>query len=69
MKSGGAGNGGTHHVMARANRRGVTFFEDGDQDAYLDLLAEQMCKTEEVCAYRLVPDRVSQCPAASKIRR
>jgi hypothetical protein len=69
MKSGGAGNGGTHHVMARGNRRGLILFEDGDQDTNRDLLAEQTCKTEEVCASCLVPDDVSQSPAASKIRR
>ena len=55
--------------MARGNRRGLILFEDGDQDTNRDLLAEQTCKTEEVCASCLVPDDVSQSPAASKIRR
>jgi hypothetical protein len=31
-----------HHVTARGNRREPIFFEDGDQEIYLDLLAEQM---------------------------
>jgi len=30
-----------HHVAARGNRREPIFFEDGDQEVYLDLLAEQ----------------------------
>ena len=33
-----------HHVTARGNRREPIFFEDGDQELYLDILAEQMAK-------------------------
>jgi len=33
-----------HHVTARGNRREPIFFEDGDQDIYRDLLAEQLDK-------------------------
>jgi putative transposase len=33
-----------HHVTARGNRRGPIFFEEGDQDIYCDILAEQMRK-------------------------
>lgn len=31
-----------HHVTARGNRREPIFFEDGDQDLYLDILARHM---------------------------
>ena len=48
-----------HHVTARGNRREPIFFEDGDQDIYCDLLAEQMRKAEvEVWAYCLMPNHV-----------
>ena len=30
-----------HHVTQRGNRREASFFEDGDQEIYRDLLAEQ----------------------------
>ncbi len=33
-----------HHVTARGHRREPIFFEDGDQEVYLDLLAEQLRK-------------------------
>jgi hypothetical protein len=33
-----------HHVTQRGNRRGAIFFEDGDQEVYRDLLAEQARK-------------------------
>ena len=33
-----------HHVTARGNRREPVFFEDGDQDIYCDMLAEQVRK-------------------------
>jgi len=33
-----------HHVTQRGNRREATFFEDGDHEIYLDLLAEQTLK-------------------------
>ena len=33
-----------HHVTARGNRREPIFFEDGDQDLYCDMLAEQTRK-------------------------
>ena len=46
-----------HHVTARGNRREPIFFEDGDQDIYRDLLAEQMRKASvEVWAYCLMPN-------------
>jgi putative transposase len=48
-----------HHVTARGNRREPIFFEDGDQDIYSDLLAEQMQKADvEVWAYCLMPNHV-----------
>jgi putative transposase len=48
-----------HHVTARGNRREAIFFEDGDQDLYCDLLAEQMRKAGvEVWAYCLMPNHV-----------
>ena len=33
-----------HHVTQRGNRREAIFFEDGDHEVYLDLLAEQTLK-------------------------
>ena len=48
-----------HHVTARGNRREPIFFEDGDQDIYCDILAEQMRKAHvEVWAYCLMPNHV-----------
>jgi len=35
-----------HHVTQRGNRREAIFFEDGDHEVYLDLLAEQARKAE-----------------------
>jgi putative transposase len=55
-----------HHVTARGNRREPIFFEDGDQDIYRDLLAEQMRKASvEVWAYCLMPNHIHLilCPA------
>lgn len=41
-----------HHVTQRGNRREAIFFEDGDQEIYRDLLAEQARKADvEVWAY------------------
>ena len=41
-----------HHVTQRGNRREAIFFEDGDQEIYRDLLAEQALKAGfEVGAY------------------
>jgi len=36
--------GAPHHVTQRGNRREPIFFEDGDQEIYRDLLAEQTAK-------------------------
>ena len=48
-----------HHVTARGNRREPIFFEDGDQDIYCDMLAEQIRKAAvEVWAYCLMPNHV-----------
>lgn len=48
-----------HHVTQRGNRREPIFFEDGDQDIYRDLLAEQvMRRGVEVWAYCLMPNHV-----------
>ena len=48
-----------HHVTARGNRREPIFFEDGDQDLYCDILAEQARKADvEVWAYCLMPNHV-----------
>jgi putative transposase len=48
-----------HHVTARGNRREPIFFEDGDQDIYRDLLAEQLDKAGvEAWAYCLMPNHV-----------
>ena len=58
-----------HHVTARGNRREPIFFEDGDQDIYSDMLAEQMRKANvEVWAYCLMPNHVHLilCPRDTK---
>jgi len=48
-----------HHVTQRGNRREPIFFEDGDQEIYRDLLAEQAGKCGvEVWAYCLMPNHV-----------
>ena len=31
----------THHITQRGNRRERIFFEDGDEQVYLDLLSQQ----------------------------
>ncbi|HZL00318.1 MAG TPA: transposase [Caulobacteraceae bacterium] len=57
-----------HHVTARGNRREPIFFEDGDQEIYLDLLAEQMGRARvTVWAYCLMPNHVHliACPASA----
>jgi putative transposase len=48
-----------HHVTQRGNRREPIFFEDGDQEIYRDLLAEQTRKAGvAVWAYCLMPNHV-----------
>ena len=48
-----------HHVTARGNRREPIFFEDGDQEIYLDLLAEHTRKARvAVWSYCLMPNHV-----------
>src|SRR5450432_63579 len=48
-----------HHVTQRGNRREAIFFEDGDQEIYCDMLAEQLRKSDvEVWAYCLMPNHV-----------
>ena len=48
-----------HHVTQRGNRREAVFFDDGDQQIYCDMLAEQFRKfTVEVWAYCLMPNHV-----------
>jgi putative transposase len=48
-----------HHVTQRGNRREAIFFEDGDQEIYRDLLAEQTRKAGvAVWAYCLMPNHV-----------
>ena len=48
-----------HHVTQRGNRREPIFFEDGDQDVYCDMLAEQTRKTGVVVwAYCLMPNHL-----------
>ncbi len=49
-----------HHVTARGNRREPIFFEDGDQEIYLDLLAEDMRKARVQVG--LLPDAQSCSP-------
>ncbi len=48
-----------HHLTQRGNRRGRTFFQEGDYAFYLDLLAESCVKAgAEVWAYCLMPNHV-----------
>ena len=48
-----------HHVTQRGNRREPTFFEDGDYQLYLDLLAEAARSARvEVWSYCLMPNHV-----------
>ena len=48
-----------HHITQRGNRRQQTFFNDGDYEAYLELMAE-WCREQgvEVWAYCLMPNHV-----------
>jgi putative transposase len=48
-----------HHITARGNRREPIFFQEGDQEIYGDILAEQSRKAGvEVWAYCLMPNHV-----------
>lgn len=48
-----------YHVTQRGNRRGTTFFEDGDFEVYRGLLAEAARKAEaSVWSYCLMPNHV-----------
>ena len=52
-------SGAAASCQARGNRREAIFFEDGDHEVYLDLLAEQTLKAGvAVWAYCLIPNRV-----------
>jgi len=47
------------HVTARGNRREPIFFEEGDQEIYCDILAEQVRRAGvQVWAYCLMPNHV-----------
>ncbi|OYU35889.1 transposase [Novosphingobium sp. PASSN1] len=48
-----------HHVTQRGNRRERTFFEDGDYELYLDLLAEAAMRAQVgIWSYCLMPNHV-----------
>ena len=48
-----------HHVTQRGNRREQTFFEGGDYELYLDLLAEACGRAHvEIWGYCLMPNHV-----------
>ncbi len=48
-----------HHVTQRGNRRGQTFFEEGDYALYRDLLREAALKADaEIWCYCLMPNHV-----------
>lgn len=48
-----------HHITQRGNRRGQTFFEDGDYALYLDLLADGAERAGvEIWSYCLMPNHV-----------
>ena len=48
-----------HHITQRGNRRQQTFFNDGDYEAYLELMSE-WCREEgvEIWSYCLMPNHV-----------
>ena len=47
----------SHHVTQRSNRREPKFFEDGDDQLYLDLLADAAKSAGvEVWSYCLMPN-------------
>lgn len=47
------------HITQRGNRRQKTFFNDGDYQAYIDLMAEWCSRCGvEVWAYCLMPNHV-----------
>ena len=48
-----------HHVTQRGNRRERTFFEDGDYELYLDLLADAAMRSNvAIWSYCLMPNHV-----------
>ena len=48
-----------HHITQRGNRRERTFFEDGDFELYLDLLAEAAARSQvAIWSYCLMPNHV-----------
>ena len=48
-----------HHVTQRGNRRQVVFFNDGDYEAYMDLMAKWCSRHGvEIWAYCLMPNHV-----------
>src|SRR3546814_344112 len=48
-----------HHVTQRGNRRGRTFFEDGDYELYLGLLADAAERARcQIWSYCLMPNHV-----------
>jgi putative transposase len=48
-----------HHVTQRGSRRQLTFFDEADYRAYVDLLADQLPRAEaDVLAYCLMPNHV-----------
>lgn len=58
-----------HHVTARGNRREPIFFQDGDQELYLDILAEHLREASvAVWAYCLMPNHVHLilCPETAE---
>jgi putative transposase len=38
-----------HHITQRGSKRERVFFEEGDQQVYLDLMAEQLARHEIAC--------------------
>ena len=55
-----------HHVTQRGNRREPIFFEPGDQQIYLDLMAAQLKRYGVACwGYCLMPNHVHLilCPS------
>ena len=57
-----------HHVTQRGNRREAIFFEDGDQEIYRDLLAEQLQNSAvHVWAYCLMPNHVHLVIVPSRV--
>jgi putative transposase len=48
-----------HHITQRGNKRERIFFKEGDQQVYLNLMAEQLARHDIACwSYCLMPNQM-----------